>query len=182
MSTRLVLLCVGVTRSAREARFPDPAEPLDEGGGAKVRAFGLAGPATGKCWISPAVAARNTAALLGLSGDDEPALRDMDAGEWTGRGLDEIEGEALARWLAAPERGAPGGESMAMVLGRVGPWLEGLGKGSLLAITHAAVVRAAIAHALDVPVAATLGIDVAPLSATLLSRHERWRLQELRRA
>ena len=54
----------------------------------------------------------------------------------------------------------------------------------------ARVLTHAIAHALGIPVAATLGIDVTPLMRVTLSRHGhghghghgRWRLQELRRA
>lgn len=181
MSIRLVLLCTAATTSMREARFPDPNEPLDDGGRAKALAFRLAAPAGARYRISPAMAARETADLLGLPDEEEPALRDADAGEWMGRGLDEIGRDAFAAWLAAPERGAPGGESMAAVLGRVAPWMDGLEEGDTIAITHAVVIRAAIAHTLDVPVAATLGIDIAPLSVTRLSRQGRWRLQELRR-
>lgn len=181
MPTRLVLLCAGATAAMRAARFADPAEPLDAGGRAKVLALDLAGAAAAQCWVSPAAAARETAALIGVAAEEAPALRDIDAGAWTGRSLESLAPAAVAAWLAAPEADAPGGESMAAVRARVGPWLDGLGEGRMLAISHAAVLRAAIAHALDVPVAATLAIDVAPLSMVVLSRHGRWRVQELRR-
>lgn len=73
---------------------------------------------------------------------------------------------------------------MAVLTARVGGWLDTVRNtgAPLLAITHAAVIRAALAHALGLPVAATLAIDVAPLSRTTLSFNDRWRLQELRRA
>lgn len=180
MPTRLVLLCAGATAATRTARFADPAEPLDAGGRAKVQALALTGPAAERCWVSPAAAARETAELIGIAAEETPALRDIDAGAWTGRSLDSLAPEAIATWLAAPEAGVPGGESMAAVRTRVGPWLDALGEGRMLAISHAAVLRAAIAHALDVPVAATMAIDIAPLSVVVLSRHRRWRLQELR--
>lgn len=109
MSTRLVLLCAGATASARSGGFPDAAEPLDQGGSSKARAFKLDGPVARRCWTSPARVAVETAAMLGLDAMPEPALRDIDHGDWTGRALDTIEPTALMAWLAAPEQGAPGG-------------------------------------------------------------------------
>lgn len=182
MPTRLFLLCAGTTASFRAARFPESGEPLDDGGRAAVRRFGCDRRLPDRCRIAPGMAARETAALLEMEGRVEPALRDMDAGDWAGRGPDELDGTALARWLAEPATGAPGGESMAAVAARVGPWMDALAEESVLAVTHVAVIRAAIAHALDVPVAAALGIDVTPLMRVTLSRQGRWRVQELRRA
>lgn len=179
MTTRLTLLCAGATRSTRLGCFPDPGEPLDDGGRAKVRALLRDWPGTTRAYVSPAAAARETAQLLAVAGEQVSALRDQDAGAWAGRGLDDIGEAAFAQWLAAPERGAPGGENMAAVRARVGAWLDALEPGRVLAVTHAAVIRAAIALALDVPCAAVLGIDVAPLTRVMLSRHGRWRLQAL---
>lgn len=183
MSTRLVLLCAGGTASARRGRFPDPAEPLDTGGAAKARGLVLDGPSPHERWCSPARAARDTAAALNLVAGDAPALRDIDHGDWTGKALDALDPLAVADWLADPAAGAPGGESMAQVASRVGSWMDERtgGERRVLAVTHAAVIRAMIAHALAMPVDAALGIDIAPLSTTTLSFHERWRLQELRR-
>ncbi|SEM97830.1 Broad specificity phosphatase PhoE [Sphingomonas gellani] len=179
MTTRLILMCAGATPSTRAARFPDPAEALDEGGRAKVRAMTRTWPMTARSVVSPAVAAQETADLLGIGGQVEPALRDMDAGGWAGRGMEEIGEAALAGWLAAPELGAPGGEGLAAVRARVGAWLDALEPGWVVVVTHAAVIRAAVAHALAIPDAAVFAIDVAPLTRVALSRHGRWRLQEL---
>lgn len=175
MTVRLILLCAAATRAAREGRFPDPADRIDGDVAVTI-------PAADRGAIAPTMAARETAAALGLTGVEERTLADIDAGAWTGRALRDLEEDALATWLAAPENGSPGGESMAAVVHRVAPWMAALPDGTTLAVTHPAVVRAAIAHALDMPVAAAMAIDVAPLSLTHLSRHTRWRLQELRRA
>lgn len=184
MAVRLVLLCAGPTASARSGGFPDPAEPLDPGGRAKARALRLEGPPPDLCCMAPTRAAGETAELLGLAAEPVPALRDVDRGDWTGRALDTIDRRALASWLTDPAAPTPGGEGMAAVVARIAPWLDAL-RGSdrrVLAITHAAVIRAALAHALALPVAATLAIDIAPLAAATLSCHDRWRLAELRRA
>lgn len=183
-TTRLTLLCAGATRGMREGRFPDLADRLDEGGRAKVHAAARDGSARdwaggGHSFVSPAAAALETAALLGIASSEEPALRDADAGEWAGRSIEEIGGAAFAHWLAAPEPGAPGGEPLAAVRARVGAWVDGLGAGRTLAVTHAAVIRAAIAHALALPDASVLAIDVAPMTRVILSRHGRWRLQAI---
>ena len=179
MSTRLVLLCAAATAARRGPGFPDPADPLDAGGIAKARALQLEGPAPERVMAPPDRAGRETAALLGVSASDDAALAERDHGAWTGCGFDAIDPAALTAWLAAPEAAPPGGESMTQVAARIGPWLAGL-DGRVLAITHAAVIRAAIAVALDMPVAATLAIDVAPLTSVVLSRHGRWRLQAVR--
>lgn len=184
MPVHLVLLCAGATASARQGSFPDPGEPLDEGGRAKVRRLVLDGPRPTHCVMAPSRTAGETAALLGLDTVVEEALRDIDQGAWRGQPLTAIEPGALSAWIAMPERGAPGGETMAAVVARVAPWLDQVRSGGerVLAITHTAVIRAVLAEALGLPVVATLAIDVAPLSRVVLSHHDRWRLQELRRA
>jgi broad specificity phosphatase PhoE len=53
-------------------------------------------------------------------------------------------------------------------------------EGATLAITHAAIVRAAIVHALGADSSAFARIDVAPLSLARLSGHAgRWNLVAL---
>nr|WP_246616704.1 histidine phosphatase family protein [Sphingomonas yunnanensis] len=178
------MLCAGATEATRAARFAAPGDALDPAGLIKVRALRLGAAASWRCVAAPERSARETAAALGLPATDEPALADRDAGAWRGRALATLPAEELAAWIATPERGAPGGESLDAVRARVGTWLDSLaarGEGRWLAVTHAAVVRAALAHALALPVAATLAIDVAPLAIVVLSFTDRWRLRELRR-
>ncbi len=64
---------------------------------------------------------------------------------------------------------------------RVGTWMDGIAarQDSVCAVTHPMIVRAALAHALDMPLRATLAVDVAPLSRTTLSFNQTWRLQSL---
>jgi broad specificity phosphatase PhoE len=63
---------------------------------------------------------------------------------------------------------------------RVGAWLDALppDTGRALAVTEPAVIRAAIAHALDAPPAAFWRIAVLPLSTTHLTAHNsRWNIR-----
>ena len=65
------------------------------------------------------------------------------------------------------------------VIGRTGAWpARSLAReGATLAVTHGAVVRAAMVTALGAPLPPPSGIDVAPLSLARLSGREgRWNL------
>lgn len=171
----------------REGAFASPEEPLDEGGLRKVARYRLPGPDPELALTSPALAARQTADALLPGAVVDTAIRDMDPGTWSGKTLAEIhetDGDALSLWMADPARGAPGGESMDQVVMRVAGWLEEQARLDvrIVAVTHASVIRAAIAHVLDVPASSAFNIDIAPLSVTTLSFNRRWRLQELRLA
>ena len=134
-------------------------------------------------WSSPARRALQTATLLGLSPTVALALRDCDHGRWRGRTLAEVgarEPDALAAWITDPTAAPHGGESVREVVARVACWLDERcrERGHHVAVTHGAVIRAAIAHALGAGPAACRHIDVAPWSRTLLSCHAGiWRLR-----
>lgn len=49
----------------------------------------------------------------------------------------------------------------------------------ILAITHPTVMRAALAHVLEIPPSAAFRIDIAPLSRLTLSFNRQWRFQGL---
>jgi broad specificity phosphatase PhoE len=169
---------------SRVGGFADPAEPLDTGGLRAATGLRIPGPSPRHVATSPASAARQTAEALGLAADIDPALGDIDHGDWSGKSFAEINAadpEAATAWIADPGAGAPGGETMAAVSVRVAEWLASQAGRDVpvLAITHPAVVRAAIAAALSLPIGATWRIDVAPLSVTVLSFNRIWRLQSL---
>ena len=80
--------------------------------------------------------------------------------------------------LAAPH----GGESLAALIERASVWLDRslTREGATLAVTHAAVVRAAIVSALGAGSSAFWRIDVAPLWVARLTGHDgRWNLVAL---
>ena len=96
--------------------------------------------------------------------------------------LREGEPGGFAAWLQDPESALHGGESFAALIDRVGVWLtQALARESAtLAVTHSAVVRAAIVKALGAGSSAFARIDVAPLSLARLSGHgQRWNLVAL---
>lgn len=173
---KLVLLCHGVTASMRSGGFPGVGEPvegrLDLGG------------TFDRVATSPQVAARQTAATLHPHPAAVEALRDIDHGSWAGQSFAEVHAkapDAFADWLARPCEGTPDGEDIAAVRARVGSWLEAVTDAEMpdVAVTHPMVVRAILSATIGIAAEAAMRIDIAPLSAVVLSRHRGWRLQRL---
>lgn len=73
-------------------------------------------------------------------------------------------------------RGAARSEPHVALLARIAAWLDSVpGDGQTVAITHAAVVRAAVLAVLQAAPAGFWRIDIAPLTATeLRGRPGRW--------
>ncbi|MET0271187.1 MAG: histidine phosphatase family protein [Sphingomonas sp.] len=181
MTLRLTLLCAGATERGGDG-FSGADAPLAPGEARRAAMLHAVDGAGAAC--APTAAARETAAAMGVNAAVEPRLADIDHGVWAGLSFDQAaarDGAALAAWLAAPQAGAPGGESLAAVVARVTPWLDAASErnGRLLAITHPMVVRAALSAALSLPLAATMRIDLAPLGGVTLSFHRGWRWQAL---
>lgn len=168
----------------REGGFPAIDEPVDEGGLRKAQGWRGPAPMPGRVMVSPMAAARQTADAIVMDATVEPALRDIDHGDWAGRSFADIHGtdpDGLARWLADPASGAPGGESLATLGVRVKGWIADRSDDGddMLVITHPMVIRAILSVALDMPMATTLRIDIAPLTGVILSFNRLWRLQAI---
>jgi broad specificity phosphatase PhoE len=184
VTARLDLLAHGPTLAIRAARFPDD-EALE---GSAVRALedlrGRLRP-YGHVLTASAPAARETAAALGFDAEVEMALSDCDYGRWRGltsKDVAQREPAGFTAWLGDPHAAPHGGESLAALIARIGAWLTQCleREGTILAVTHAAVVRAAIVNALVGAPSAFFRIDAAPLSLARLSgRAGRWNLVAL---
>jgi broad specificity phosphatase PhoE len=184
MTTRLTLVSHAATPALRAAAFPLD-EGIDEKG--KRDAAELAGswPPFIAIWTSPARRAVETAAALGLDATVEPLLEDIDLGRWAGRTFSDVEAaeaEGLAQWLSDPEAIPHGGESIQQLIARVGTWLGVAShcKGRIAAVTHSAVIRAAIVCAIESGPAAFWRIDIAPLCIVELNYNgRRWALRAI---
>jgi broad specificity phosphatase PhoE len=170
--TRLLLVAHGLNASLRRVEFGGTAD-LDPSGRLDVAPSNDVGIVLS----GPAPACRQTATAFGVPVEVVDALADCDYGRWTGRTLAEVsaaEPEAVAAWLADPSAAPHGGESADDLVRRAGSWLDGLTADRVVAVTHAAVVRAVLGHALAVPF---WQVDVEPLGAVRLDRRDgRWRL------
>ncbi|AKM03059.1 MULTISPECIES: histidine phosphatase family protein [Burkholderia cepacia complex] len=171
MHASLRLIAHGSTRAMRTGTFPDN-DPLDARGLADAAALRnrWAGVAGALVLCSPACCARQTADALGLRADIDDALRDIDYGNWRGKRLHDLARDLpdeLDAWIGDPSASPHGGESFDAAMHRVAAWLNALRHGrDIVAITHAAIVRAAVAHVLRMDSNAAPRIDVAPLSCT----------------
>lgn len=181
MATRLTLLCHGTLVRRPEVGFPADG-PVDPAGLAAIPAVGR----FDRVLSAPERRAQQTAEAIGPDAIVEPALRDCDYGTWRGRSLGEIgagDPDGTAAWLADPSAAPHGGESIVDLIHRVGAWLDaGLKPGHTVGVTHPAVIRAVLVHALGAPPAAFWRIDVEPLSiADLRHNAGRWTLRALGR-
>ncbi|MFJ4652069.1 histidine phosphatase family protein [Nocardia sp. NPDC088792] len=177
--TRLTLVTHAFTDAVQAARFPAD-EPLNPLGLRSVETSGgLSGEAAGVCY-APEARTAQTADALGLSGTAEEALRDLDCGSWAGRSMDAIAPDQLMAWLTDPGFRGHGGEAITDLIERVSLWLNGVaGQGDrVIAITHPAIVRAAILCTLQAPAESFWRIDIPPLTATTLHhRQPAWTLR-----
>lgn len=184
MTSRLTLVSHAPTVAVRAAAFP-----LDEGIDEKARreASALSGdlPQFGAAWTSPARRALETAAALNIDAKVEPLLRDMDLGRWAGRTFADVEAsepQEMMRWLSDSAASPHGGESVEGLLARVANWLKLAGdrQGRSVAVTHPAVIRAAIVVAIEAKPVSFWRIDIAPLSIVELgSNGSRWTLKSI---
>jgi broad specificity phosphatase PhoE len=177
---RLTLISHAMTDAMAAGRFPAD-EPLNETGRRFVEAVAalkIAGDT--RQLTGPERRARQTAQLLGLQAATEPRLADLDCGRWRGKVLANIGPAELEAWLTEPAHVPHGGESIADLIERVNGWLDSLTDDTLrtVAVTHPAVIRAAILLALDTPPKSFWRIDIAPLSRTVMHfRGGRWTLR-----
>ncbi len=182
MTIRLLLISHAATSATRRARFPVD-EPIEAAAATAARELGPSLSRAGKAWRAPERRAGETAAALGMEASLEPLLSDIDLGRWAGQSFESVldaEPQGVAQWTADTAAAPHGGESVEALIGRVVPWLEAQrdGAGRISAVTHPAVIRAAIVVALGAPPAAFWRIDIAPLAQVdLRSDGRRWTLR-----
>ncbi|WP_183749944.1 histidine phosphatase family protein [Rhizobium sp. BK196] len=180
MTTCLTWINNGATAANRTASFPMD-EPLEEQAMSKAT---LPSPGQAdRVFVSPALRTRQTAEMLGFDAVLAPALRDCDYGRWSGKPLMSLRSEEpdnFALWISDPEAAPHEGESLQQLCKRVAGWMNEempLG-GHVVAVTHAAVIRAAILDVLKAPAASFWTIDVQPLGMVRMTHdNRRWSLR-----
>ena len=178
---RLTFVSHAMTDAMAAGRFPTD-ESLNSAGRRQIEAGTELGR-TEQVFCGPEMRTRQTAELLGLQAFIEPKLADLDCGRWRGDVLGRVLPAELAIWLTDPGRAPHGGESVVELIDRVAGWMDSLGaqRGPILAVTHPAVVRAAILVVLAAPSKSFWRIDVAPVSRTVMHfRGHVWTLRSNR--
>ena len=184
MSVRLTLICHASTTAVRAAAFPLD-EPIDAQGRAKAAALAADLGGVDVAWTSPALRATQTATALRLDATVAADLRDIDLGHWAGRSFDDVQAtdpDALAAWTTDTNAAPHGGESVTSLCERIRPWLDTmrLDTRRIVAVTHPAVIRAAVILAIEAEPRSFWRIDVAPLCRVSLSGNpSRWTLRSL---
>lgn len=179
-----MLIRHGATSAVRAAAFGDR-EPLEEAACRRARDLARSLPSHANAVAGPEPACIETAECLGLEAEGVAELVGCDVGRWRGRTLDELETSdpmGLMAWLSDPDATPHGGESLADFARRVAAWMDtaATGKGFLVAVVDAGVVKAAVCAALGAPSSAFWRLDVAPLNVTELHAHEgRWTVRNL---
>jgi alpha-ribazole phosphatase len=125
---------------------------------------------------SPRARAKETAATLRRDARIDERLRELDFGDLEGRRFEEIEREQpdlYRRWMTEPTRVRfPGGEGFEDVRSRTAAAISELvnspGDGAIAVVTHAGVVRAALADALGLPSERIFRFDVGYCRVTVV--------------
>jgi broad specificity phosphatase PhoE len=183
VATRITLICHGSTIATRKTAFPldEPLEAVAVSA-AEALAERLPRATDGQALTSPALRCRQTAELLELSATVDTGLADWDLGAWAGRTLTELSAQAptdVQAWITDPAAQPHGGEALTSLIERVGRWLDAADdrRPRVLAVTHPAVIRAAIVHTLRAPADSFWRIDVSPLGVVeVRGRPGRWSL------
>jgi broad specificity phosphatase PhoE len=175
-ATKVVLVSHAPTTATRSTAFPDD-EALERDDAVEPIDLGR----WGYFVCGPELRCRRTAAGLGWECLIEPALADLDFGQWRGLPLHEVPETDAVRWFNDPKASPHGGESIQDLLARVGAWLDAVQDTGdrIVAVTHPAVIRAAVIHVLGAPPKSFWRIDVVPLSHTRLTCNGgAWTLRE----
>jgi len=181
LSGRITFISHAPTAAVRRAAFPLD-EPIEQGEVEKLQSVDWIPPRLSKVYAAPEQRTRQTAKALGLDPILSAELKDLDYSLWRGKSLDEVQAthpDGVRQWLTDIDAAPHGGESIANFLGRIECWLAGQhGFGHILAVTHPAVIRAAVVLTLQAPARSFWRIDIPPASITdLRSSGHFWSLR-----
>jgi broad specificity phosphatase PhoE len=141
-------------------------------------------PAGARWFTTPLSRTRATAAAIFAAGypeaalETEPRMVEQHLGEWQGITHEEFTARLTAPphpfWPHSAEEKPPGGESLADVIGRVGPALDGMSAEmpgqDVVVVAHGGSIRASVAHAMRLDAHQAFQLSVRNLSLTRLER------------
>jgi broad specificity phosphatase PhoE len=167
--TRITFISHATTAAVRHASFPSN-EPLIEGEIEKIASIKWVAPRAQTVLCGPEQRTQQTAKALGFEPSISSDLADVNYGVWEGKRIDDIQtGDpaGLADWLTNVHASPHGGESISQAIQRVQQWMDRQpGTGHIIAMTHPAVIRAAILCAMHAPPESFWRIEIATLSIT----------------
>ena len=151
-------MVAGRTAPNRTVRFGGEHDDLDVRGQRDVAR--LAVPAAPTYRVGPETSAVQTAEILGVRAEVDPALTTLDVGRWRGLAPEEVEAEAdaveLWQWFTDPDTAPHGGETVRDFVARIR---------SVVRDGDALIVASPVAQAVACASAATyFVVDVRPSS------------------
>jgi probable phosphoglycerate mutase len=176
----LLLIRHGVTASTG-VRFPEPTTPLSEEGLAQAErlAARLQGLGLDALYSSPLLRCRQTAEPLararGLPVRVREDLTDVRVGRWAGRRLAQVKRTRLWRRATTAPLATrfPGGESLLDAYRRAVAEVHAIAqahpRATAAVVTHADVIRLALAHLLGAPAEAFARLAIDPASISVVS-------------
>jgi len=146
--------------------------------GSVARRVNAAGRVFSSDLARAAESARLIAAVGGVTVTHDARLREMDFGAWNGEAWSTIERrdpERFSTWMAGwTTEATPGGERLADVVRRAAEWLGEIVVGrtrpgeTVLVVSHAGWIRAAVAHLQRAPMAQLFDLNVDHAHATVV--------------
>ena len=176
--TRLIFIRHAATDAVGRRIAGRSAVPLNDLGRAQAERLAerLGAETIDAIYTSPEQRARDTArplaAARGLEAIAAQELDEIDYGDWTGRSFDEL--AALPDWGAFNATRSvtriPNGELIVEVQQRVVAFIDRVrhDSESLVLVSHAEPIRAALAYYLGVPIDLALRYDVDPASLSVI--------------
>lgn len=130
-------------------------------------------------FTSPLERTRQTAAIVerltGVRAQAEPALNEVDFGDWNGARFCDLKDQAAWRTWNEHRSGscAPGGESAQAVRARIGSWLEAVAHRhdgqAVAAVSHADVIKLALGEVLGLSPDHHQQFEISPGSISCLA-------------
>ncbi|MGI9598865.1 MAG: histidine phosphatase family protein [Acidimicrobiales bacterium] len=143
---------------------------LDPTGRAQAAAIAAAVPNAELVVSSPLGRCRQTADAFGLAVETDDRLVELDYGEFDLKPLSEVPAEVWARWRSDSDFRPPGGETLNELGARVFAALDELARSAVerdvVVVSHVSPIKAAVAWALQSPMAISWRCYVAQASIT----------------
>jgi broad specificity phosphatase PhoE len=166
---RITFISHAPTAAVRRSAFPLD-EPIEPRVVEKLTSIGWIPPRVRQVYAGPEQRTGQTAKALGFHPILSAELKDLDCSSWQGRSLEEVQSkdpDGVGQWLTDTDAAPHGGESIANLLARIKRWLAvQQGSGHTLAVTHPAVIRAAVVLTLQAPAQSFWRIDIPPVTIT----------------
>jgi broad specificity phosphatase PhoE len=177
ITSRLTLISHAATEALRRTAFPLD-EPLLEWEVARIKSLIWNPPAGFQLLSAPEQRTQQTSRMLSLPVKVVEILRDCGYGQWRGQTMEDVQSrdpDGILAWLTDASATPPGGESLETLVRRVGRWMneDCIGENTI-AVTHPAVIRAAIVHGLQIPLQLFWRFDIPPLTLTDLRFSRMW--------